>query len=113
MHIKPNKIETTIDRVLQNNFPNEWEYNGDFSQGITIGRMIPDFVNVNGKKEIIEVFGNYWHEGDRVKNRWKRTEFGIKAAYSQLGFDCVVLWTSELNKLHDNEIAQLITERLK
>ena len=54
--------------------------------------MIPDFINVNGEKKVIEVFGDYWHSDKVIQGHWKRSEFGRKAVYSQLGYDCVVLW---------------------
>ncbi|MCK4731300.1 MAG: hypothetical protein KAT65_02480 [Methanophagales archaeon] len=87
----PNSIEGTISEILQKNFPNEYKYNGNFEEKVVIGGMIPDFVNVNGKKVVIEAFGDYWH--DLKKNiKWKHTEFGRKAAYSQLGYKCIVIW---------------------
>jgi len=46
------------------NFPNEWKYAGDGS--LIIRGKCPDFVNVNGRKLIIEVFGDYWHSEERV-----------------------------------------------
>lgn len=91
----PNTIESTIYEILQKNLPNEYKYNGNFEEKVVIGGMIPDFVNVNGKKVVIEAFGDYWH--DLKKNiKWKHTEFGRKAAYSQLGYKCIVLWETDL-----------------
>ena len=104
----PNKLEKFVDAILQKNFPNEWKYNGDFSCGISIGGMIPDFVNINGKKTIIEVFGDVFHDEKKLlksfggKLSWKRTEFGRNAIYSQLGYKCIILWEHEL-KRHDAE----------
>lgn len=31
---------------------------------VGIGGLCPDFVNCNGKKVIIELFGDYWHDLD-------------------------------------------------
>lgn len=95
---KPNKLEKMVNEILQKHFPNEWKYNGDFSCGVTIGGMIPDFVNINGKKQLIEVFGDYWHSGELAKERWKSSEFGRIASYSQLGYKCFVFWQSDLKK---------------
>lgn len=92
---KPNKLEVLVDEILQKNKLGEWRYNGDFSCGVSIGGMIPDFVNINGKKVVIEVFGIYWHNWKK-DIRWKQTEFGRKAAYSQLGYKCIVLWETDL-----------------
>lgn len=94
----PNNIEDLVDGILQRNRPNEWKYNGNFEVGVTIGGMIPDFVNVNGCKAVIEVFGDYWHDETKRDINWKYTEFGRKAAYSQLGYKCTVLWETDLLK---------------
>lgn len=106
----PNNLELLVDKILREKQPNEWKYNGNFEQGVMIGGMIPDFVNVNGEKKVIEVFGQYWHSNELTKEHWKRTEFGRKAAYSQLGYTCVVLWEEELRK--DNA-GEYILEELK
>ena len=61
--------------------------------------MIPDFINVNGKKMVIEVFGIAYHDPEKafMNVGWKRQEFGRKAVYSQLGYECVVLWEDRIN----------------
>lgn len=92
----PTKPELALLSLLQANYPGEYVYNGDFGNETMLHGLIPDFVNVNGKKQVIELFGDYWH--DKKKNvPWKSTEFGRKAVYSQLGFDCLVIWEHELN----------------
>lgn len=100
---KPTKPERKLDEILQKYFPNEWRYNGDFSMGITIGGKIPDFVNVNGKKQVIEVFSVYHDEKFLRKHfkeeiAWHRTEFGTLATYSQCGFECIIFWERKLNQ---------------
>ena len=106
--VKPNKPEQKIDEILQRNFSNEWKYNGDFSCGVTIGGLVPDFVNVNGKKAVIEVFGEVWHDTDNTflkRIRWKQTEFGRKAIYSQFGYKCIIIWVqAEIMKENAEEI---------
>ena len=100
---KPNKQEKKAGTILQKHLPEQYAYNGDFSCGITIGGKIPDFVNVNGEKIVIEVFGP-WHDEIFMRERfndeisWKRTEFGTKAHYSQFGYKCVVLWQEDLER---------------
>ena len=108
LNAQPNKPEKILDAFLQKHFPNEWKYNGDFSCGVVLGRMIPDFVNVNGKKAVIEVFGDIYHNEKEFKKcfkedlSWKQTEFGRKAAYSQLGYQCMIFWEHELKKNTDD-----------
>lgn len=101
---KPNRVEKMVDQILQEIYPNEWKYNGDFSCGITIGGLIPDFVNVNGKKIVLEIFGDVWHDTENTflnKIDWKRTEFGRKAIYSQYGYECIILWEHDLKNKTD------------
>lgn len=89
-----NKPEKCLQIILDKHFPNEFKYNGNCELGVVLGGCVPDFVNVNGKKQVIEVFGDYWH--DRSNMDWKQTEFGRKTAYSQLGYKCVIIWEHEL-----------------
>ena len=103
LNMKPNELEKKVGGILQKHLPDEYAYNGDFSCGITIGGKIPDFVNVNGEKIVIEVFGP-WHDEKYMRDHfgddisWKRTEFGTKAHYSQFGYKCVVFWQEELER---------------
>lgn len=102
---KPNKLEQRLIDILDKYLP-QFKYNGDFGLGITIGGKVPDFVNVNGKKQIIELFGDYWHTKDGVP--WHQTELGSIGWYSQYGFKCLVIWGSELKSLTDYEIVDKI-----
>ena len=85
-NLKPTIPERILDNYLIGNLPGRWGYNGDFSLNIKIGGRIPDFVNINGKKEVIEVFGGfgYYHfledEEDRIDH------------YAKYGYKCIVVW---------------------
>lgn len=92
-NIKPNKTEIILANLINKITP-DFRYNGDFSQGIVIGRKIPDFINCNGKKQIIELFGDYWHK-KRVRC-YEDTEEGKIKHYKKFGFNCLVIWESEL-----------------
>lgn len=93
--LKPNKLEVFLNSLLETHFPGEFRFNGDLSQGVMLGGLVPDFINVNGKKEVIELFGDYWHDTKR-NIPWKATEFGRQAVFSQLGFKLLVIWEHEL-----------------
>lgn len=86
LRVKPNTPESLMLGYLEARFPGEWKYNGDFSQGVMIGRKIPDFVNVNGKKEVVEVLGGLgqWHfledEAEKIEH------------YKKFGYKCIVVW---------------------
>jgi len=92
---KPNKKELILDRILQDNFPEQWRYVGDGQ--IIIGGLCPDFINVDGKKLIVELFGDYWH--NRKNIRYNSTEEGRKKAFREFGFDTLILWENELKNI--------------
>jgi len=87
--IKPNKIEKLLDEILQRLLPNEYRYvgNGEF----ILGGKCPDFLNINGKKRLIELFGDYWHEND---NPEERINF-----FKIFGFETLVVWEHEFNDI--------------
>ena len=92
MNKRPNIIETKLDNLLQENFPKEWKYVGGGE--ITIGELIPDFINIDGKKEVLELFGNYWHDPETTTD-WRRTELGRIMHYNSYGFKCLVIWEND------------------
>lgn len=112
-HAKPNKLEKLVAEMLEELQPNEWRYNGNFEEGVVLAGMIPDFINVNGKKEVIEVFGTVYHDPEKafMEVGWKRQEFGRKAAYSQLGYKCVVLWEDKIKAEGEKYIEEEIKDQ--
>jgi len=91
-NLKPNKAEVELGKILQGLYPDQFKYNGDFRLGIVLNRCIPDFVNVNGKKQVIELFGGYWHTQEG------RGEEAKLAKYKEVGWDCLVVWDKELSE---------------
>jgi len=91
---RPNKLELKVIKLLDENFPNEWEYTG--AGKVILGKLIPDFININGQKKIIEVFGEYWHSEKAIKGRPSRTEKGRIREYKKLGYGCLVLWEKDI-----------------
>lgn len=92
---KPTKPEKKLIKVI-NKYSLPFKYVGDGS--VIINNLNPDFINCNGGKEIIEVFSRYWHE-KYTNIDWKRTEFGRKAIFNQLGYKTLIIWDDEM----DNE----------
>jgi predicted DNA-binding protein YlxM (UPF0122 family) len=88
LQIKPNKPETTVLTILQNIAPDEWKFVGDGQ--LYIGCKNPDFANVNGEKQLIEVYGDYWHRGQDPTERITH--------FKQYGYDTLVIWENELNR---------------
>lgn len=84
---KPNRKEKYLSSLLQEIFPNEWKYVGNGK--LVINGKIPDFVNVNGKKQIIELYGEYWHKGADTHTREK--------LFAEFGYETLIIWEHELN----------------
>jgi len=88
----PNGPETIIGRMLAEIVPNEWAFVGDGK--VWIESCNPDFINVNGKKQAIEHFGDYWH-GERAR-KYQETEEGRTAILAKYGYSLLVIWEHEL-----------------
>lgn len=84
--IRPNKGEIFLDKLLQKLYPNEYKYVGD-GQFILAGKC-PDFINVNGQKKIIELFGEHVH---KPKEEQERIDL-----FAKYGYQTLVIWYREL-----------------
>lgn len=82
----PNKWELQLYSLLEKMYPGEWKFVGD-GQVIIAGKC-PDFININGQKKIIELYGDFWHRGDDPEER--------KAVFRPFGYETLVIWGSEL-----------------
>lgn len=95
--LKPTKPEILMRELLENLYPRQWKYvgNGD----VVLGRRNPDFVNVNGQKAIVEVFGDYWHSR-QVTGKWKYLHCReTKRDYAKYGYKTLIVWESELKDM--------------
>jgi len=88
-NLKPNKPEKRILNLLNKMYPGEWKYTGDFS--FMINGKNPDFVNCNGQKKIIEMFGDYWHKGENPQDRID--------TFNPFGYDTLIIWEHELKNI--------------
>ena len=59
---------------------------GDY--GLWIGRKNPDFLGTDGRKQVIEMFGLWWHDLSIHPNR--------PTNYEKYGFTCLILWEDEV-----------------
>ncbi|KKL04315.1 hypothetical protein LCGC14_2617300, partial [marine sediment metagenome] len=66
-HVKPNNCELELLRLFNEVAPNEWDYVGD-GQFILAGKN-PDLMNINGKKQVAELFGDFYHRGEDTQER--------------------------------------------
>jgi len=93
---RPNRAEQKLDRLIKT-VTDEFEYNGDFRLGISIGGKIPDWINCNGKKMVIELLGHGWHKPNKwFKVPYSKTEEAIRAHYDKYGWKCLCIWDTEL-----------------
>jgi len=104
-----NEKERILFNVVEELFPDEFEYVGNGK--IMIGGKCPDIINKNGQKQIIELFGCYWHgcltcfpELKDKDNSVERIEY-----FKKCGYNTLIIWEHELkldNK--DNLINKII-----
>ena len=88
--MRPNKIEQKlILSMSQYNLP--YKFVGNFE--VVMGGKNPDFIQVNGKKKLIEIYGDYWHRND---NPQKRIDF-----FKKYGFDTLIIWEKEFDNLEE------------
>lgn len=89
LNYKQNKTEIKLENILDEILLKEYKYVGDGQ--FFLGGHCPDFLNVNGKKKLIELYGDYWHRNDNPQDR---IDF-----FKKYGFDTLVLWESELKDI--------------
>lgn len=99
---RPTDIEQTImDVVEKYNLPYKYTGNGTFQVGSS-GKY-PDFVNVNGEKIAIDVFGDRWHNLEEIPER--------KAIFAEYGWKLIIIWGHEIKELSEAEILAELRRR--
>ena len=84
----PNKAESALIALFgKNGLPFKYTGNGE----VWFGNRNPDFINTNGRKQVIELFGTYWHPVFDVADRTEH--------YKKYAFGCLVIWEDELSNL--------------
>ena len=87
---KPNKPEKSLRAILNKLLSREYKFVGDGK--VIIDGFCPDFININGQKKIIELYGDYWHKKPELIKRDKRR---IKT-YRKYGYKTLIIWQKEL-----------------
>jgi very-short-patch-repair endonuclease len=82
-----NKSERRLDAILKDILPGEYKFVGDGE--VIIAGKCPDFINVNGKKKIIEFNCEYWHK-DHLKDARRAKLF------KRYGYQTLFIWDREL-----------------
>ena len=83
---RPNKAELRLQDILDKHFPKEWKYVGDGQ--LIIGGRCPDYANINGKKDLIELYGAHWHNPEQEQPRIEH--------FREYGYRCIIIWEYEL-----------------
>ena len=84
-----------LELCEKHNLPFKFTGDGSF----WIENINPDFVDCNGKKIAVEVFGDYWHSPLLKPNiDWKRTYKGRKEILKKYGWKLIVLWETDLKR---------------
>lgn len=92
-----NKSESKLDVLLASLFSQNYKFVGHGE--VVIAGKCPDFINVNGQKKIIELFGDYWHRNDNPQDRID--------IFTPYGYKTLVVWEHELKDIPE------LTKRLK
>jgi len=98
-HVRPTIPEKKLGELLQEACPDEYKYTGNDT--FMIGRRFPDYVNINGKKKVVEMFGDFWHKGQNTQDKIDE--------YASYGFGCLVIWESDLK----HETKESLINRIK
>jgi very-short-patch-repair endonuclease len=101
LRVPQNKAEKSLSNILMDLFGKSYKFVGNGK--ICIDGFFPDFINCNGQKKIIELYGDYWHNKTGMKERDKRR---IKA-YKKYGYRTLIVWEHELKSI-DNLKKRLI-----
>ena len=110
---KQTKPERMVEAILQEWCPREYAYVGT-GRDVVINGCVPDFININGQKKVIEVFGDYWHSPNRTGKPTEQEEKDTIKAYKDFGFDCLILWEHEIKKQPEgvlDKIAQFVLNK--
>ena len=82
-----------IEMCKKYSLPFKYVGNGSF----WIENFNPDFIDVNGEKTAVDIFGDYWHNPKLRRNLpiYQR-ESNRKAIFQKYGWNLIVLWEHEL-----------------
>ncbi len=103
----PNGKETIIISLLKELGLNTWEFTDDGR--FTYGRKSPDFMDIEKRDKVIEMFGDYWH-GEKARC-YEETEEGRIAHFAKFGLDALIIWEHELK--HPDIVKEKIAEFVK
>lgn len=93
----PTKPEISLLKILFQILPYVYKYVGNWK--LWIGSKNPDFIDVNGRKKVIELFGDYWHGSKVTGISKKEHRIERQEHFAKYGYQCCVVWEHELKDL--------------
>lgn len=85
----PNKQEKLLSSFLNKILPAEYDFVGN--GGFILAGKCPDFKNMNGKKKLIELYGDYYHNGQKSQDRIN--------LFKKYEYETLIIWGHELKDL--------------
>jgi len=96
---RPTDIEQAIIDIIERyGLPYRYTGNGTFQ----LGGKYPDFVNTNGQKVAVDIFGDHWHSPGEIPER--------QAIFAEYGWKLIVIWGHEIKDLSESELVNKIEE---
>lgn len=97
---RPTKPEKALMEIIERHkLP--FTYNGN-TAGLMVGSRIPDFVRIDGRKQIVEVFGRAFHDPNYSWLPWPiskdRTIQGTLEHYRNYDYECLIFWEDEISE---------------
>lgn len=80
-----------LDFFQEYSFP--YNFVGDGS--VLLGGKNPDFINTDGQKKLIELYGDHWHRNEKFENGGDNGR-ARKAIFQEFGFQTLIVWEHEL-----------------
>jgi G:T-mismatch repair DNA endonuclease (very short patch repair protein) len=87
-HKRPNKLELRLIGLIRRNGL-QFRYVGNWE--LLVGGRCPDFGSTNGRKQLIELFGDYWHTEKARETASERI-----AHFKRFGYDTLIVWEHDL-----------------
>ena len=85
--VPQNKKEKLLGELLGK----DYKFVGN--KAVFFDRFNPDFINVNGQKKLVELFGTYWHSKTQARDI-RRLE-----TFARHGYGTLIVWEKELEDL--------------
>ncbi len=98
-NVSPNRPETILINLLKEILPGKYKFVGDGSFYPKGCGLNPDFMNIKGKKKLIEHFGDWWH-GEKIQKKSKRCHEKERIKhFRNFGYETLIVWECELKDI--------------